>query len=111
MSIFPNFYGTMTYIMGSPYFYFHLPCVILLCVVPELIIELIQVTFFPKNWQILREATVDHRFYDDAKQQQLQEFSEFIDISINAEVGPLDIRNIDASTNEDDGTEMKEIEI
>lgn len=111
VSIFPNFYGTMTYIMGSPYFYFHLPCVILLCVVPELIIELIQVTFFPKNWQILREATVDHRFYDDAKQQQLQEFSEFIDISINAEVGPLDIRNIDASTNEDDGTEMKEIEI
>jgi len=58
ISLFPDFYHTMNYVMTSSSLYFYIPIVIAICLVPDIAATSIQSQFWPQKWQVIREVTL-----------------------------------------------------
>jgi len=58
---FPTFYRTMNFVLTSPSIYFYVPCIVMICLVPDFAFEYIQSQWFPERWQTIREQTIHSR--------------------------------------------------
>jgi len=71
LTLLPSFYKTMQFVLSAPSFYFYVPCLIMVCLIPEFAYEFIQSQYFPYRWQRIREATQHIKPRDTASVQQL----------------------------------------